>query len=64
MFGKRRDWACIVVEPLHGDGTTCAVRERKDHRRPGIEIASADAIVERLHGGELHGHGNQERVGD
>ena len=53
-----------MLDPFGGSGTTYAVCERKNRRWIGIEIASTDAIIERLSGGELHGHRNQDRVDD
>jgi site-specific DNA-methyltransferase (adenine-specific) len=54
----------LVLDPFGGSGTTFAVCERKNRRWLGIEIASTDAIIERLSGDELHGHKNQDRVDD
>lgn len=46
----------IVLDPFGGSGTTFAVCEDKVRRWIGIEIDSAQEIVERLESGTIHGH--------
>ena len=52
----------IVLDPFGGSGTTFAVCERKQRRWIGIEIESADVIIERLTHAELHYHVNDDYV--
>jgi site-specific DNA-methyltransferase (adenine-specific) len=52
----------FVLDPFGGSGTTYAVCERKNRRWIGIEIDSAPQIVERLEGGEIHPHRNDDFV--
>jgi hypothetical protein len=53
-----------MLDPLDRKGATGAVREWKDRLWPGIEVASTDAIIERLAGGEVHGRRTLDRVDD
>jgi site-specific DNA-methyltransferase (adenine-specific) len=52
----------VVLDPFGGSGTTFAVCERKNRRWLGIEIESTDVIIERLSGGDLHYHKNEDYV--
>jgi site-specific DNA-methyltransferase (adenine-specific) len=52
----------VVLDPFGGSGTTFAVCERKNRRWLGIEIEATDTIVERLSGGHLHDHKNDDHV--
>lgn len=53
MSTNKRD---TVLDPFGGSGTTYAVAERMERRWIGIEIESADVIIERLEGSDLHYH--------
>jgi site-specific DNA-methyltransferase (adenine-specific) len=52
----------LVLDPFGGSGTTYAVCERKGRRWIGIEIDFAAVTVERLEGGEIHFHQNDDFV--
>ena len=52
------------ARPVRRQRDDLRVCERKNRRWIGIEIDSTDAIIERLSGGELHGHKNQDHVDD
>jgi site-specific DNA-methyltransferase (adenine-specific) len=52
----------VVLDPFGGSGTTFAVCERKNRRWLGIEIEAPEAIIERLSGGDLHDHKNDDYV--
>jgi site-specific DNA-methyltransferase (adenine-specific) len=54
----------VVLDPFGGSGTTFAVCQRKNRRWLGIELESADVIIERLLGSDLHHHPSQDRVED
>lgn len=50
----------IVLDPFGGSGTTYAVCERMSRQWIGIEIESADVIIERLQGDDLHYHATSD----
>ena len=52
----------IVLDPFGGSGATFAVCEKKGRRWIGIEIESADVIIERLEKQELHHYQNDDFV--
>ena len=52
----------LVMDPFGGSGTTFAVCEKKGRRWIGIEIDFAPEIVERLEGGDIHDHRNDDVV--
>ena len=52
----------LVLDPFGGSGTTFAVCEKKSREWIGIEIESPDAIVQRLEGGGIHSHQNDDFV--
>jgi site-specific DNA-methyltransferase (adenine-specific) len=52
----------VVLDPFGGSGTTFAVCEAKGRRWVGMDIASADAIVERLTSRSLVHHLNHDVV--
>jgi site-specific DNA-methyltransferase (adenine-specific) len=52
----------LVLDPFGGSGTTYAVCENKDRRWLGMEIDFAQEIVERLEGGGIHNHKNDDYV--
>jgi site-specific DNA-methyltransferase (adenine-specific) len=52
----------LVLDPFGGSGTTFAVCERKNRRWLGIEMESTDAIIDRLDGGDLHYHHNNDFI--
>ena len=52
----------LVVDPFDGSGTTSAVCEAKARRWIGIEIDYVDEIIDRLRGGEISGHRNDDFV--
>jgi len=54
----------IVLDPFGGSGTTYDVCERVGRHWIGIEINSADAIVERLTGDEIMPHKNTDYVAE
>jgi site-specific DNA-methyltransferase (adenine-specific) len=54
----------LVVDPFDGSGTTSAVCEAKARRWIGIEIDYVDEIIDRLRGGEISGHRNDDFVED
>jgi site-specific DNA-methyltransferase (adenine-specific) len=52
----------LVLDPFGGSGTTYAVCESRGRRWIGVEIDFCDEIVERLNGGKLKHHRNNDRV--
>jgi len=52
----------LVLDPFGGSGTTYAVCENKNRRWLGMEIDFAQEIVERLEGGGIHNHKNDDYV--
>ena len=52
----------VVVDPFGGSGTTYDVCERKQRHWVGMDLVSADVIVERLATSELHAHKNTDFV--
>jgi site-specific DNA-methyltransferase (adenine-specific) len=52
----------MVLDPFGGSGTTYAVCERKCRAWLGIELESADVIVERLTAADLHYHPSRDFV--
>ncbi|MHB1001853.1 MAG: DNA-methyltransferase [Armatimonadota bacterium] len=52
----------IVLDPFGGSGTTYAVCESKNRRWIGIEIDSADHIIERLQNSCIHPHHNTDFI--
>jgi site-specific DNA-methyltransferase (adenine-specific) len=53
-----------VLDPFGGSGTTYAVCEAHGRRWIGIEIEEPQPIIERLHGGAVKPHRNDDRVED
>ena len=54
----------LVVDPFGGSGTTYAVCEMKHRHWIGTEIDFADVIIERLQGGAIQHHKNEDFVED
>jgi site-specific DNA-methyltransferase (adenine-specific) len=52
----------IVLDPFGGSGTTYAVCESRGRRWIGIELDFCDEIVDRLSGGKLKHHRNDDKV--
>lgn len=52
----------LVLDPFGGSGTTFDVCEKKHRRWIGIEIDFGDVIAERLKGGSLHHHRNDDVI--
>jgi site-specific DNA-methyltransferase (adenine-specific) len=52
----------VVLDPFGGSGTTFAVCEKRLRRWLGIEIESADVIIERLDGNDLGHYRNEDFV--
>jgi site-specific DNA-methyltransferase (adenine-specific) len=52
----------VVLDPFGGSGTTFSVCESKKRRWIGIEIESADTIIERLSKNELQHYRNEDFV--
>lgn len=52
----------LVLDPFGGSGTTYAVCEKKRRRWVGIELDFCSEIVERLTGGEVQHHRNDDYV--
>ena len=52
----------LVLDPFGGSGTTFAVCEKKDRYWLGMEIDFAAEIVERIEGGEVRSHSNDDFV--
>lgn len=52
----------LVVDPFGGSGTTFAVCEKKGREWIGTEIDFAQDIIDRLEGGEIHSHKNDDFV--
>lgn len=60
VIGMSTDVGDAVLDPFGGSGTTFAVSERMKRRWIGIEIESADIIVERLQQNDLHHYKNDD----
>ncbi|MGD0013445.1 MAG: site-specific DNA-methyltransferase [Bryobacteraceae bacterium] len=52
----------LVLDPFGGSGTTFAVCERKNRRWIGMEIEFCREIAERIEGGGIHSHKNDDYV--
>jgi site-specific DNA-methyltransferase (adenine-specific) len=52
----------VVLDPFGGSGTTFSVCEDKRRRWIGIEIDFAAEIIERLEGGEIRSHSNDDFI--
>jgi DNA modification methylase len=52
----------IVLDPFGGSGTTYAVCESRDRYWIGIELDFCEEIVERLSGGKLKHHRNDDKI--
>ena len=52
----------VVLDPFGGSGTTFAVCDKKGRRWIGIEIESAEVIIERLENKDLHYYKNGDFV--
>lgn len=52
----------LVLDPFGGSGTTFAVCERKHRYWLGIELDFCPEIVDRLEGGEIQSHKNDDFV--
>ena len=52
----------IVLDPFGGSGTTYAVCERRGRRWLGVELDHCAEIVQRLRGGELMHHRNEDVI--
>lgn len=52
----------VVVDPFGGSGTTFAVCEKKHRHWIGTELDFTDVIIERLQGGEIRHHKNDDYV--
>ncbi|HXM01049.1 MAG TPA: site-specific DNA-methyltransferase [Chthoniobacterales bacterium] len=50
----------VVLDPFGGSGTTFAVCEKKKRRWVGIELESADVIVDRLEKKDVHDYQNED----
>lgn len=52
----------LVLDPFGGSGTTFAVCEKKGREWIGMEIDFAQEIIDRIEGGEIHSHKNDDYV--
>jgi site-specific DNA-methyltransferase (adenine-specific) len=52
----------VLLDPFGGSGTTYAVCENRGRRWIGIELDFCDEIVDRLNGGNLKHHRNDDKV--
>jgi site-specific DNA-methyltransferase (adenine-specific) len=54
----------LVLDPFGGSGTTFAVCERRERRWLGIELDHCGEIVQRLNGGGIEHHRNDDLIDD
>lgn len=54
----------LVLDPFGGSGTTFAVCEKKGRTWIGVEIDSAQEIIDRLESGEIRSHRNDDYIED
>ncbi len=52
----------LVLDPFGGSGTTFAVCEKKGRQWIGTEIDFAPEIIDRIEGGQIHSHKNDDYV--
>lgn len=52
----------LILDPFGGSGTTFDVAQRHNRYWIGSEIESCDVIIERLSGGDLHHHPNNDWI--
>lgn len=52
----------LVLDPFGGSGTTYAVCEKKGREWIGMEIDFGQEIIDRIEGGEIHSHKNDDYV--
>jgi hypothetical protein len=52
----------LVLDPFGGSGTTFAVCEKKRRKWIGIELESANVIVERLERNDVHDYKNEDFI--
>jgi site-specific DNA-methyltransferase (adenine-specific) len=52
----------LILDPFGGSGTTFAVCEKKGREWIGVEIDFAEEIIDRIEGGEIHPHKNNDYI--
>lgn len=52
----------VVLDPFGGSGTTFSVCERKHRKWLGVELESADVIIDRLTVGDVHFYKNEDFI--